>query len=239
MKRNRTFALLYIVLTIAVTVGAAFFQHILQNNYLDRNGLYKAGVLTPEIFVVYAVLSAILILTVVFFLRFDIIPKDMKNGNVNTAIVSVLVSIGLVYTAIVYFTGGTQPFYASGTPEYMVQKLELATSILAFPAALYFMLTAFMGKAKSKIIPYFSFFPLLWTLCYVMSIYFDRTSLINSPLKSLYQLALVVFMLYQLYEIRAHIGRAKMAAGFVFALLSTFMLSAAFLPRIRWDSVLR
>ena len=119
MKRNRKFALLYIVLATVVSVGAAFFQHILEHSYLDRNGLYKSGVLTPEIFVVYAVLSALLILTVVFFLRFDIVPKEMKNGNVNTSIVSVLAAVALVYTAITFFKTDV-PFYAQGTSEYMV-----------------------------------------------------------------------------------------------------------------------
>ncbi len=229
MKRNRKFALLYIVLATVVSVGAAFFQHILEHSYLDRNGLYKSGVLTPEIFVVYAVLSALLILTVVFFLRFDIVPKEMKNGNVNTSIVSVLAAVALVYTAITFFKTDV-PFYAQGTSEYMVQRMKLFASVVAFPAALYFMMTAFMGKAKSKITPYLSFFPLLWTLFYVMSLYFDRSTLINNPVKSLCQLALVVLMLYQLYEIRAQIGRAKMVASFVFSLLSTLFLSAAFVP---------
>ena len=63
-----------------------------------------------------------------------------------------------------------------------------------------------------------------------MSLYFDRSTLINNPVKSLCQLALVVLMLYQLYEIRAQIGRAKMVASFVFSLLSTLFLSAAFVP---------
>ncbi len=232
MKRNRKFSLLYVVLAITVSVGAAFFQHILENNYLDRNGLYEAGIITPEIFVIYAVFSALLIFTVVFWLRFDIVPKEMKRGNVNTAIISVLAAIALVYAAITFFMGNNNTYFAPGTSELMVQRLKTAASIVAFPAALYFMITAFMGKAKSKLTPYLSFFPLLWTLFFVMSMYFDRTTLINSPVKSLQQFALVVLMLYQLCEIRAHIGKVKMVTNFVLSLMSTLFLSAAFVPAV-------
>ena len=94
------------------------------------------------------------------------------------------------------------------------------------------MLTAFMGKGKSNVTPYLSFFPIIWTLMFVMSMYFDRTTLINSPVKSLQQFAWVVLMIYQLYEIRACIGKTKMVANYVFSLLSTLFLSAAFVPDV-------
>jgi len=232
MKGNKKFALLYVVLAVIVSVGAVVFQHILENSYLDRNGLYQPGVLTPEIFVIYAVLSALLILTVVFSLRFDIVPKEMKTGTVNTSIVSGLAAIALVYASILFLMNGMQPYYAPGTSEAMVRNLELVASIVAFPAALYYMLTAFSGKVRAKATAYLSFFPIVWTLMFVMSMYFDRTTLINSPVKSLQQFAWVVFMIYQLYEIRACIGKGKMVASYVFSLLSTLFLSAAFVPTV-------
>ena len=104
--------------------------------------------------------------------------------------------------------------------------------LLGFLAAIYYFIVAFSGRSKSSFAEWFSFFPMLWTLCYLLSVYFDHTALINSPIRVIQQLALIVFMVYQLFETRAMIGRAKPSLYFAVGGLAVLFLGTAFIPEI-------
>ncbi len=232
MKGNKKFALLYVFLAVVLSAGAVYFQHILNDYYLEkRSGHYIADVLTPEIFVIYTVLSVLLLLTVVFVLRFDTMPREMRKGSVNTAFFSAIVALVWVFVAIVFFMNN-KTVLVPGSSEQMVYRLRMIACVTAFPSAVYFLLTTMSGKNGSKFLSFLSFFPLITTLFLVMSLYFDRSVLINSPVKSFQQVAFIVLMLYLLFEIRTFIGRTKIVMNLILSLISTLFLSGAFVPGV-------
>ena len=108
----------------------------------------------------------------------------------------------------------------------------LACSVLAFPAAIYYFSVAFSGRTKSKFAPFLSFFPVVWTLIYLMSVYFENGMIINSPIKTLEQLALISLMLYQLFESRAMLERSKGSLYFGISNITVILLSAAFVSKL-------
>ena len=232
MNENRKKCWLYAVLTLGASAGAAYFQHILNRDYADlEKGLYEIDATAPGAFYVFLVVAVLLMLTPVFTLRQDSLPKELKHGGLLTRFTAVASAVVLIISSVSYLMS-----YKANSPMVgevdTAEKLTLLCSVLAFPAAIYFFSVAFSGKTKSKFSPFLSFFPVLWTLSYLMSVYFDRSMIINSPIKTLEQLSIIAFMVYQLFESRAMLGKSKGALYFCLSNITVILLSAAFVSKL-------
>ncbi len=231
MGQNKKSALLYTVLTVIMSGVAVAFQYILRDGYLEKNvGLYKSGAITPEVFYVYMIAVALFIVTVVFMLRHDGLPTGNSRSFFKRffALVS---SVFIIFSAVMFLMNNGNDI-VMGSSAQMTYNFKKIASFLAFPAALYYMLTAFSTKENDKVQVASSFFSVLWTLLYLMSVYFDHSVLINSPAKVIQQLALVFLMVFQLFEIRGLIGRQKPIIYFMLSLAVVLFMSVAYIPEL-------
>jgi len=230
MKENRKYTSLFIVLTLLLSVVAVWFQTILVEHYIEaETGLYKVGVITPEAMCIFVILSVLLISTVSFVIRMDAIPFGLKPWSVNTCITSIVSGAALGLTSVLYFLSAKNVVVPGSTAE-LIGKLSFAVAILGVPAALFYLTNAFTFRQKPRFVLFLSFFTVLWTLIYLMSLYFDQSVFMNSPVKVIREISLVFLLLYQLFEIRALLGKPKAALYFMFSLITVFMLSTAFVP---------
>lgn len=232
MKHNRKIAFIYSIMTVALSVAAVFFQgSLFQNYYDDKIGLYRSGEIAPSLFNVFLVLSLLLIVTCVMFFKKDEMPKKLKHNSVMTMIMSAFCGVLLVMSAVL-FLSSMNPASFHGNSTVTVYKLRFILSIIAFPSALYFLSVTLRKTEYTESLALLSFFPTLWTLLYLMSIYFDHSVLLNSPPRILHQLALVALMLFQLYEARALIGKPFPRVYFIIASATVVLLSTSAVARV-------
>ena len=229
MNENKKVSWLYVLMTVIISSVAAVFQNILTKHYVDgQNGLYRIGVSTPMAFYVFVSIAVLFILTAVVVMRVDSLPKELKYGSVMTAIVSFVMAVLIALTALMFFKGEKIVDYQGNVSN--IYKLRNVCAFLAIPSAMYYFSVSLSGKSKKTYTAVLSFFPLILTLVYLMSVYFDDTQLLNDPYKIIQQVALVMLMLYQLLETRAHIGKSKPIIYFIMTNTAILFLSVAFVP---------
>ena len=230
MNENKKISWLYVGLTVIISAVATFFQYIVKNNYIDESvDLYKTGMVTPEAFGIFMVIAVLFIITPAFIMRLDAMPKQLKYGSFLTSIISIASAFLVLVTAVMFFMSKGSASELGNT-QIMVYRLRFACSVIALPTAIYFLIVGFTTKKNNDVISWFSFFPIIWTLVYIMSVYFDHTSVINSPLRIVQQTALIVLLVYQLFETRCHIGKSKPVVYFILSNLTILFLSTAFIP---------
>lgn len=231
MNENKKIAWLYVLLTTAISAVAVIFRHILDVNYVDPvTGFYSRETLTPDAFTVFLAVAVALIVTSAFMFRRDLLSKELKRGTVFTAITSVLCAVSVVFSSLIYLMG--QRNSVGDEVVRSVENINMVGSIVAFAAAIYYFAVLFSGKSKAAFVTFLSFFPVIWTLFRLMPYYIDHSVAMNSPVRILKQLALILLMLYQLFETRAMLGRSKPRIYFVLANLAVIFVSAAFLPEV-------
>ncbi|MBE6718213.1 MAG: hypothetical protein E7574_03010 [Ruminococcaceae bacterium] len=232
MNDNKKVSWLYVVLTVIISAVATFFQYIVKNNYIDESvDLYKTGVVTPEAFGIFMVIAVLFMLTPAFIMRMDALPKKLKYGSFLTSFMSILCAFLVAFTAFMFFMSKSEVAHL-GSTQMIVYKLRFACSVIAFPTAIYYLTVSFTWKKNNDVISWLSFLPILWTLIYLMSVYFDHSVLINSPLRIVQQTALILLMVYQLFETRSHIGNSKPIVYFILTNLTILFLSTAFIPEL-------
>ena len=229
MNENKVVSWLYVLMTVIVSAVAVVFQNILTKHYIDKqNGLYKIGVSTPMAFYVFVSIAVLFILTAVVVMRMDSLPKELKYGSVNIAIIGFVMMLLVAFTAFTLFKGEKVVDFQGNLSN--IYKLRSACVFLAVPSALYYFFVAFAGKSRKMYTAFLSFFPLILTLVYLMSVYFDKTQLLNDPNRTIQQVALVMLMLGQLLETRVHIGKSKPIFYFMITNIAILFLSIAFVP---------
>ena len=104
-----------------------------------------------------------------------------------------------------------------------IAGVSLVMAVTAFPAGVYLILTALCRRGGDKPLAIFGFFPVIWASLGLIRIYFDRTSAINDPVKTLLQVSYAAIMLYFLAELRTRVGkgggRLRFACGAISLIL--------------------
>lgn len=232
MNENKKVSWLYVALTPVIASVAVIFRMILKQYYIDAsNGLYERNTVTPQVFGIFVAVAVVFILTSAFVMRMDAMPKQLKYGSVVTAVSSVIVACLLVVCAITFFTA-KKDIIMPGSAEETVYKLRFICSVLAIPSAAYFFAVAFTGKNKNEVLSWLSFLPIALELAYLMAIYFDKSFMINSPERVYKQIAVIVLMVFQLFETRYHIGKSKPIIYFILSNATVLLLAIAFVPDV-------
>lgn len=231
MNENKTKAWLYVIITVIVSAVAVVFQTILNNYYIEADtGLYEYGAQTPSAFYIFIGVALFLTVTASFVLRRDSLPKELNYGSIFTSLAATLVACSLIFLAVVYIMSNSGE--VSLFERTAAIKIKNVCMYLSFPTAIYYFIVAFSGSSRSKFTAWFSFFPIIWTLSYLMSVYFDHSVLMNSPKRTITELALIILMLYQLYETRALLAKSKAVIYFILSNAAVIFLSAAFIPEV-------
>lgn len=233
MNENKKMARLYVFLTAVIAAVAVFFQYILYENYLEFDtGVYIHGAKTPGAFYIFIFIAIVLLVTPALVFRRDLLSYELRRGTFLTSVTSLLSAGTAAFMVYVYFKGKNVISTVTNPAMTTIEKLELACVIVAVIVVFYYFAVALTGNTKSGFVTFLSFFPVIWTLLFLMCLYFDRSGVINSPVKVLRQVALIVFMLYSLFEARASLGRSKPIIYFIFSNLAVIFLSIAFVPEI-------
>lgn len=212
---------LFFLITAALSAAAALLQTYLFYAYYEEGlNLYKTGATKPGVFYIGVFICALFCASAYFILKKSetkILPPP-DRFIIFTAILS-----GFQLAASVMFNVF---YYVSGTYTGMT-ALRAAVLIAAIPASVYFIITALSSKPKRNVLMLCCFSTIIWATVYLMSIYFDMSSPLNSPIRILNQLALITIMLYFTFEARYLLGKPKPRLYFPAALLAMLFISMA------------
>ena len=193
---------------VLLAVAFAVVRIIITVTYYDVfESLYRTG---AENVTVLRIVFAVSLLALGVFAFFFAPKKKYKelpeatHGVVFTGSLCGFMFISSVILEIVYFYGSVRK--SSGKAVFLLFVMSLVFCIFS---SLYYFWTAsttLFRKVNYKIL---SVMPSLWAACYAVTIYFSKSTVINSPERMIIQFSVVMIMLYTVSEARFHFGIAR------------------------------
>ncbi len=203
----------YLLLLIATSVlgSVACTSYLMTDGYFSDYLLYN---ITNWI----AVGATVFFLSYIFTARKDMrfIPSFSSPLNYGPC---AIISAALTFVAVHLVS-------ESGILKKSFNGLTLAVGILALLSIIYFAVSAISVKRRSIRRSDFGIIVLIFLCCYVAFIFFDTSSALNSPMKTVTLMAVLAILVFFLYETRISLGREMwrqyIAFGFIASLLSAY-----------------
>ena len=248
MNTDKSKIFILIVAALIIAVGFAVVRTILVINYYDvEEGLYQVnapGVTATRI--LFGV-SLVLLGVVSFFAMKKRKFKKMPESNHGVVFTSSLCGFMFISSAVLisyYFLPSLfKAVFGSGVSfgayiksdngiNVLLLIMLLLSVIFGLVSALYYFwcasTTTRLKKLNYKLL---SLMPVLWAVFYLVYMYFNKDTVINSPERSVMQLSVIAVMIYFTSEARFHFGIASNRAYTAISLMTVTAVIFACVPR--------
>ena len=212
---------LFFVTASVLTIAAMVIQTLLFIKFYDeRLNLYNTEISgVPGIFYT-AIFIASLFCAASYFAAKDnertkILPAPDRFVVFSSILCGFQLAAAVFFNIYYYMTG----IYTG------ITLLRVVVLITAVPAAAYFIITAFSPKPNENILVICGFSVIIWAALYLMCVYFDMSSPLNSPVRILEQLSLITIMLYFVFEIRFLLKKPRPRLYLPVSLLAMLFIS--------------
>ena len=232
MNKNSKRLSSFIVLALIFAVAAAVLRTVALVKSLDGNMIYFED--HTLIFISYLILliGAVALLPSAFMLErvnlvstFSSPATYIPTGVVGVALLSFAAELILWISA-----ASPLPFLQSlGAPN---TALALLTAILALFSIVHFFTNAFFDERHRAIRGYFAIATIVMLAAYASLLYFDTSTPINAPTKTVDQLAYLFAAIFFLYEARISLGREMWRGYSTFGLIALLIGIYSSLPAI-------
>lgn len=190
------------VALLIVGVAFAVFQTLLVFNYYDTSiYLYDHGTPLPVIFNITLSVFVILALALFGIFKKDSHPDEAPRVTVISSIFSLLCGFTALSCGIFGFLEHIEKtkniMYIPEKQDNFIFWASIA-SVLAFG---YFIVNAFVKKATT-LKGWLGCGAIAWYILYLLGVYFDMTTPLNSPVRLINEFALVGAMIYLVVELR-------------------------------------
>ena len=248
MNTDKSKIIILIVAALIIAVGFAVVRTILVINYYDvEEGLYQVNATGVTATRIVFGASLILLGVISFFTLkkrgFQKMPES-NHGVVFTASLCgfMFISSGALISyyflpplfKTVFGSGMKLSSYIKsddGINVLLLAMLLLAV-IFSFVSALYyFWCASTTTKLKKLNYKLLSLMPVFWAVFYLVYMYFNKETVINSPERSVMQLSVVAVMIYFTSEARFHFGIANIRAYTAISLMTVTAVIFACAPR--------
>lgn len=223
----------YFLTLITSLIGASLQMILLLSEYDNGIGMYRRSSMLANVFTGFVLLVTIFIFTLPFICRRDLAKARSQTGLVlPSADVSVTFAstlCGFILVAIMILSLWKIP---PGPLATAGDYFWLAVILLLLPTALFFFCLALPIKHRPSTETALAFFPIFWCAAYLMSVYFNNTTALNSPVRILTEFATIASMLFFLMELRVRVGKPNPIFLITFINLSVFYSSVCALPLI-------
>lgn len=210
----------FFIMTAVLAIAAALTQTILfYSDYDERLNLYHTGVTLPGILYIAVFIAALFCASAYFITKDNAQTQILPSPDRFVVFAAILGGFQLL--AAVLFN---LYYYMAGMYTGMT-SLRAAVLITAVPAAIYFIITALSRNPKKTVLILCGFFTVIWAALYLMCIYFDMSSPLNSPIRILNQLSLITIMLYFIFEIRYLLDKPRPRLYLPASLLAMLFIS--------------
>lgn len=211
---------LFFILTVLASAAAALIQAFLfTSNYDEKLNLYHTGAFLPLVFYIAVFVVALFCASSYFITKNNTGMKTLPAPGRFVVFTAILggFQLGAAVLFNIYY-------YVTGVYSGMT-SLRAAVFITAVPAAVYFISTALTGNPKKNVLIICGFFTVIWAALYLMCIYFDMSSPLNSPVRILNQLSLITVMLYFIFELRYLLDKPRPRLYLPASLLAILFIS--------------
>lgn len=229
---------LYIVIAVSVVLAGARI-YMIEAFYENEMYTFAHGTVLPDIFN-YFIFGAVIIVFILFALMDkSCFAEEMGNASASTVVFAAATGffalVGGLYaiSQITIKDPVTEMMQQMGAVDVYAQRLNTFVKIqcvLSLAVFAYFMLTAFSVNKYSRAKSVLGILSILWHVVFLLVIYFDMSKPINSPIKVMLQFAVLVSMIYMVYEMRFMLGMGKPRMFVATSLVSVIVIAAGALP---------
>ena len=248
MNTNKSKILILITAALIIAVGFAVVRTILVINYYDvEEGLYQVNATGVTATRIAFGVSLVLLGVASFFTfkkrKFEKMPES-NHGVVFTASLCgfMYISSGALISyyflpslfKAVFGSGKSLSAYIKsddGINVLLLIMLLLAVIFSLVSALYYFWCASTTTKLKKLNYRLLSMMPVLWAVFYLVYMYFNKDTVINSPERSVMQLSVVAVMIYFTSEARFHFGIANNRVYTAISLMTVTAIIFACAPR--------
>ena len=244
---------IYLYTTFAVSAAAMILTSLSYFLSFDAVGYFNYGT-TPFPWMLNVLCIASAITAVVSVL---LIPGNALDGATPTTLVTSVCATpiaaafaafgGFLLVAYLQLEVAPRSFlevFPSFATKNAPSLILMLCGVFLIISAVYYALTWSTSAVKSSAHPLLGFAPPLAGACLIGLIYFDFYVAMNSPLKIHFQLTILFFMLFMLFEVRASLGKPRPRGYLAISALTVLAASVSSVPQIaayvggRIDSVI-
>ena len=221
-NKQKLSADMLILITTAFTVVSMIAQCIaVLFGYDPSMKVFKHGTVVGGISAGVIFISAV----IVSVIAFKIMKKGASDGipkldNLCAFLSAVSGTALICSSAIICFEAFSASVESGMTLDRHLEAVSMILLLVSVPAGLFYVLSALSDERFAKTKTALGFFPPLWGACSLMRIYFDSSSVINDPVRILFQVSIVFVMLAYLYELRIRVGKNGKTAFVITSLIA-------------------
>ena len=215
-----------LVLTVTFRTVALFTDFNLSDGYFGNKLIRSLSDLTVFI-------ACIATLTFTFMAKK--IRAIAVFDNPATYIPSGMISVSLIFLAVETLvslstrTGGILSKATLTTPSSL---LSLLSAILAAVCVINFFLTVFYTSKENESRAFFGILTVVFLAIYALYLYFDTKLPLNSPNKSIDQMALLLSACFFLFETRISLGRERWRGYVAFGMIASLITAYSSIPTL-------
>ena len=215
-----------LVLTVTFRTVALFTDFNVSEGYFGNKLIISLSDLTVFI-------ACVATLTFTFMAKKIRAVADFDNPA--TYIPSGMISVSLVFLAaetLVSLSLRAGGIFSKATLSSPSALLSLLSAVLAAVCVINFFLTVFFTDREKESRAFFGILTVVFLAIYALYLYFDTKLPLNSPNKSVDQMALLLSACFFLFETRISLGREKWRGYVAFGMISSFITAYSSIPTL-------
>ena len=238
MRNRKSLFGIYLPFFILLLLGAIALRTVSTMAFFNMRYHYFTNRPLPliaSVLLVSAILSFIIYI-IATKKQISLIPSFSSPANY---IPSAIVSAALVFMIanLMGKLSNSLPFPIGIKPDerlalMLVIFLLLALSVLAALSIVYFVLNTIFIRTVSARRATYGLFVILFLSLYMAYLYFDTAAPINSPIKTVDQMAYVFAAVFFLYEIRLSLGREQWKLYLIFGYIAAAICAYSSIPAL-------
>lgn len=235
-KVYKSFLISTLIISGVLSVARIFLMNYFYDPSLEN---YSTKTSLPTMYSVLFVVCCLAAFSVFFFIK---TPKETEAVLPKSSVASVFASslCGFFFISsaflVLYFTFDIFSPESLKLMFYTEARIPLyaliATVVFSIPSAIFFLNCESIKYFDSTFVKILSFFPPLWSISYLIYLYFDNSVVINNSEKLSAELSVIFIMLYLTSEARYRIDTPRHRLHLALSLVSIIAVATYCIPNI-------
>ncbi len=234
-KVYKSFLISAVVIASALSVARIFLMNYFYDPSLEN---YKTSTCMPTLYNVLFVVCCVALFSVYFFIKPPVKSAVIPKSTVASLFASSLCGFFFISSMFLvlyinfdfFANGGLSLAWKQGEKVEVVSLLT--TLLLSLPAAVFFLKAESSKDENSQTVKVLSFFPILWSISYLIYLYFDNSTVINNSEKLYAQLSVIFIMLYLTSEAKYRITKPNHHLHLALSLLTIVVTATYCIPNL-------
>ena len=222
----------YISLLCAAVFAAA---QTLMVNFMYENDvhLFKQGSVAPTVFNIALAVFVLAVFIIFCAAKNASFPDEQAKISSPAVIFSALCAFTAITSGLHNLISFAMLLKMSQAYQFTRHDIfSIIAAVMSIPAFIYFIINAFAKDISRRVKAGFGTLCIVWSIMYLLSIYFDMTGPINDPIRIINQFAVLSVMMYMVYEVRFLLEDPRPGYYICFSLVAVVLLGASSVSNI-------